>query len=264
VDPYDSGWRESTDGHRIWHAQSANPQGVPVVFLHGGPGSSTNPDHRRFFDPAFYRIVLLDQRGCGRSTPRGEVRANTTSELVSDLERLRHELGIDRWLLFGGSWGSTLALAYAQAHPRAVSGLVLRGLFLASADELTWFLTGLSRFLPEAWSAFASGSEDQSSAGLLRHYHERVVLDDVAAAGRWNAWESAVMAVGEAPPAFPAADLATLARVRSSFITSSTAASRARPVVARLGAPLWLPALWCKAATIWVALSTAPLLRALA
>jgi proline iminopeptidase len=214
LDPYASGWLESTDGHRIWHEQSGNPQGVPVVFLHGGPGSSTNPDHRRFFDPAFYRIVLLDQRGCGRSTPRGEVRANTTSELVSDLERLRHELGIDRWLLFGGSWGSTLALAYAQAHPRAVSGLVLRGLFLASADELTWFLTGLSRFLPEAWSAFASGSEDQSSAGLLRHYHERVVLDDVAAAGRWNAWESAVMAVGEAPPAFPAADLATLARVR--------------------------------------------------
>jgi proline iminopeptidase len=214
LEPYASGWLESTDGHRIWHEQSGNPQGVPVVFLHGGPGSSTNPDHRRFFDPAFYRIVLLDQRGCGRSTPRGEVRANTTPQLLSDLERLRLELDINRWLLFGGSWGSTLALAYAQAHPGAVSGLVLRGLFLASDDEVAWFVTGLSRFLPEAWSAFASGSDDQSCAGLLRRYHERVALDDVAAAGRWNAWESAVMAVGEAPPALPAADMTTLARVR--------------------------------------------------
>jgi proline iminopeptidase len=214
LESYASGWLESTDGHRIWYEQSGNPQGAPVVFLHGGPGSNTNSDHRRFFDPAFYRIVLLDQRGCGRSTPRGEIRANTTPDLLSDLERLRIELGIERWLLFGGSWGSTLALAYAQTHPEAVSGLVLRGLFLASDDEVSWFVTGLSRFLPEAWNAFASAGDDQSCAGLLRHYHERVAMDDVAAAGRWNAWESAVMAVGEAPPASAVADMATLTRVR--------------------------------------------------
>ncbi len=214
LEPYASGWLDGSDGHRIWHEQSGNPQGAPVVFLHGGPGSSTNPDHRRFFDPAFYRIVLVDQRGCGRSTPRGEIRANTTALLLSDLDRLRVELDIQRWLLFGGSWGSTLALAYAQAHPGAVSGLVLRGLFLASDDEVSWFVTGLNRFLPEAWSAFTSKNNDRSCAGLLRYYHERVAMDDLAAAGRWNAWEASVMAVGEAPPAAPAADTATLARVR--------------------------------------------------
>lgn len=215
LEPCASGWLDGADGHRIWHEQSGNPQGQPVVFLHGGPGSSTNSDHRRFFDPAFYRIVLLDQRGCGRSTPRGEIRANTTSLLLSDLERLRLELDIKRWLLFGGSWGSTLALAYAQAYPEVVSGLVLRGLFLASNDEVAWFVTGLSRFLPEAWTAFSSGSDDQSCPGLLRYYHDHVTLDDAAAAGRWNAWESAVMSVGEAAPtSSAAADMATLARVR--------------------------------------------------
>ncbi|HTS53625.1 MAG TPA: prolyl aminopeptidase [Burkholderiales bacterium] len=215
LEPYAAGWLEAGDGHRVWHEQSGNPRGAPVVFLHGGPGSSTNPDHRRFFDPAFYRIVLVDQRGCGRSTPSGEVGANTTAHLVDDLERVRLELGVERWLLFGGSWGSTLALAYAQMRPAVVSGLVLRGLFLASHDEVDWFVTGLRRFLPEAWSAFAGEVDDRSCAGLLRHYHERVAMNDVAAAGRWNAWESAVMAVGEAPSASAApASAATLARVR--------------------------------------------------
>ncbi len=215
LEPYASGWLDSADGHRIWHEQCGNPQGAPVVFLHGGPGSCTNPDHRRFFDPAFYRIVLLDQRGCGRSTPRGEVQGNTTQHLLDDLERLRLELGVQRWMLFGGSWGSTLALAYAQAYPGAVSGLVLRGLFLASDDEVTWFVTGMSRFLPEAWSAFAADVDDQSCAGLLRHYHARVAMNDVAAAGRWNAWESSVMAVGEAAAASLAPDMgAALGRVR--------------------------------------------------
>jgi proline iminopeptidase len=214
LEPYASGWLDGVDGHRIWHEQSGNPQGTPVVFLHGGPGSSTNPDHRRFFDPAFYRIVLMDQRGCGRSTPRGEVRANTTPHLLRDLEQLRLELGVPRWLLFGGSWGSTLALAYAQAHPAAVSGLVLRGLFLGSDDEVAWFLTGLRRFLPEAWTLFATGVDEQSCAGLLQHYQRRIAADDVAAAARWSAWESAVMAVGEALSAPPAADTATTGRVR--------------------------------------------------
>jgi len=214
LEPYASGWLERGDGHRIWYEQCGNPQGTPAVFLHGGPGSSTNPDHRRFFDPSFYRIVLLDQRGCGRSAPRGEVSANTTQHLLIDLERLRLQLDIQQWLLFGGSWGSTLALAYAQAHREAVSGLVLRGLFLASEDEVAWFVTGLRRFLPEAWSRFAAYSDDQSCSGLLRHYHQRVAMDDLEAAASWSAWESAVMAVGEASSALPAADTATLARAR--------------------------------------------------
>jgi proline iminopeptidase len=214
LDPYLSGWLDAGDGHRIWHEQCGNSQGAPVVFLHGGPGSSINPNHRRFFDPAFYRIVLLDQRGCGRSTPRGEVSANTTGHLVGDLERLRSELGIARWLVFGGSWGATLGLAYAQAHPGAVCGLVLRGLFLASEEEVAWFLTGLRRFLPEAWSAFAEGVEDQSATGLLRHYQECMARDDDAAAQRWNAWESAVIAVGEAQTGSNGSDPGALTRVK--------------------------------------------------
>jgi proline iminopeptidase len=214
LEPYASGWLGGTEGHRIWHEQCGSPHGVPVVFLHGGPGSCISPDHRRFFDPTFYRIVLLDQRGCGRSTPRGEVRANGTPHLVDDIERLRIELGVRRWMLFGGSWGSTLALAYAQAHPDVVSGLVLRGLFLGSDDEVAWFVSGMSRFLPEAWSAFAADIEDQSCAGLLRHYHARVAMDDISAARRWNAWESSAMAVGETPAASPAPDSSSLDRVR--------------------------------------------------
>ena len=214
LEPYASGWLEGGDGHRIWYEQSGNPGGVPVIFLHGGPGSSTNPDHRRFFDPAYYRIVLTDQRGCGRSTPSGEVRANTTAHLVSDIERLRAELSVERWMLFGGSWGSTLALAYAQQHPTAVSGLVLRGLFLGSDEEVEWFTLGLRRFLPEAWSPFAAGADGQSCAALLRDFHDRVMMGDIAAAVRWNAWESAVMAVGEAASTATAIPPPPLARVR--------------------------------------------------
>jgi len=216
LEPFASGWLLSEGEHRIWYEQCGNPAGVPVVFLHGGPGSSTTPDHRRFFDPAFYRIVLLDQRGCGRSTPVGEVRANTTQGLVDDLERLRLQLAISKWMLFGGSWGSTLALVYAQAHPQAVSGLVLRGLFLGSDPEVRWFVRGLRRFLPEAWSAFAHGIEDPSWQGLLHSYARRVAAGDAGAAARWRAWESAAMAVGESASASSSAedDSVSLARVR--------------------------------------------------
>ena len=214
LESYTSGWLDVGEGHRIWYEQSGNPNGAPVIFLHGGPGSSTNPDHRRFFDPAHYRIVLTDQRGCGRSTPSGEVHANTTAHLVSDIERLRAELRVERWLLFGGSWGSTLALAYAEQHLAAVTGLVLRGLFLGSDDEVEWFALGLRRFLPEAWSAFAAGAEDLSCAALLRHFHEQVMKGDTAAAARWNAWESAVMAVGEAPSSAGGTPPPPVARVR--------------------------------------------------
>ncbi len=162
-------------------------------------------DMRRF---ALGRRFNLEGR-----KPRRDIHAKRLR--LEDLERLRLELGVRRWMLFGGSWGSTLALAYAQAYPGAVSGLVLRGLFLASDDEVAWFVTGMNRFLPEAWSAFAADVDDQSCGGLLRHYHARVAMNDVAAAGRWNAWESSVMAVGEAPAASPGADTdAALGRVR--------------------------------------------------
>jgi proline iminopeptidase len=199
-----------------------NPRGAPVVFLHGGPGSGCRPGHRRYFDPAFYRIVLFDQRGCGRSTPAGEVRENSTAHLTEDLERLRRHLGAERWLLFGGSWGSTLALAYAQAHPERVRGLVLRGLFLGSHAETAWYLEGLRRFVPEAWQALAEGVAMPDRVGLIAHYHARVEQGDAIAAQRWSAYETAVMAVGEASDAGGAAPAAepvlTRARIQLHYL----------------------------------------------
>ena len=182
-----------------------NRAGVPVVLLHGGPGSSINAGLRRFFDPAFYRVVLFDQRGCGRSTPRGAIERNSTQHLIADIEQLREMLGVSRWLVFGGSWGSTLALAYAQAHPQRVCAMVLRGLFLASVAELAWYLAGLRRFLPEAWDAFAAGVSGANAERVLEHYAGLVFGDDAqaahAAARRWGAYESAAIAVGEASSA---------------------------------------------------------------
>lgn len=218
IEPFAADWLDVPGGHRLRYEQCGNPAGIPVVFLHGGPGSSINPNHRRFFDPQVYRVVLYDQRGCGQSTPRGETSENTTPRLVDDLERLRTHLGIPRWLVFGGSWGSTLALAYAQAHPTVVSGCVLRGLFLGTDAEVEWFLIGLQRFLPEAWEAFAQAAPEQTSAGLLHHYRSLVDRADglaVEAAARWTDWESAVMAVGEPSAAGSTADSnAALDRVR--------------------------------------------------
>jgi proline iminopeptidase len=215
LEPFDQGWLDVGAGHRLYYEQCGVPTGVPVVFLHGGPGSSINTNHRRFFDPAFYRIVLFDQRGCGRSIPRGATTANTTADLVDDLERLRAHLHIERWLLFGGSWGSTLALAYGQCYAGRVAAMVLRGVFLASSAELDWFLIGLRRFVPEAWSALTAGAPTASASALLGWYAQRVEVDDVSAARRWSDYESAVMAVGEAPGGGAAPDeAAMLARVR--------------------------------------------------
>ncbi len=189
------------DGHELHVEECGAGQGVPVLFLHGGPGSSINPAHRRFFDPAFYRIVLFDQRGCGRSTPAGATAGNTTQHLVDDIERLRESLGIQRWVLFGGSWGSTLALAYAQQHPLRVRAAILRGVFLASRREVSWFVHDLRAFMPEAWLRLSEGDERATAEALIARYHAQVMGADVeharAAAARWNAYESAVMAVGE-------------------------------------------------------------------
>jgi proline iminopeptidase len=216
IEPYAADWLDAGEGHRLRYEECGRRDGVPALFLHGGPGSSIGPNHRRFFDPTFYRIVLADQRGCGQSTPAGGLAGNTLEHLIGDIERLREHLGVRRWMLFGGSWGSTLAIAYAQAHPDRVSALVLRGLFLGTDDEVHWFLTGLARFLPEAWNAFASAAADQSAQGLLRDYEQRVQADDAAAAARWTAWEGAVMAVGEAPSSAAIAPTSggALARVR--------------------------------------------------
>jgi proline iminopeptidase len=179
------------DGHALHVEQSGHPAGFPALFLHGGPGSRTRPLHRRFFDPQFYRIVLFDQRGCGRSTPPGRTEANTTRLLVADMERLREHLGLERMMLFGGSWGATLALAYAIAHPQRVAAMVLRGVFLGSRSEIDWYLAGLGKLAPQAWQAL---SQDQGGDVLAR-YQRLVAQDDEAAARRWVAYEEAIMAL---------------------------------------------------------------------
>jgi len=191
--PNTHGHLDVGDGHRIYWEESGNPQGSPVVFLHGGPGTGCQPVHRRFFDPAHYRIVLLDQRGSGRSTPLGDVSANTTAHLIADLEALRRLLGIDSWHVFGGSWGSTLGLAYAQAHPEAVKSLTLRGIFLFRQREVDWYFRGLRRFLPEAWRAFAGHLPPEDRDDVLAGYAKLVMNPDPAvhmpAARAWGAYE---------------------------------------------------------------------------
>ncbi len=156
--------------HTLYWEESGNPQGVPVVLLHGGPGSGTAPRHRQFFDPTYYRIILFDQRDAGRSTPLGETNANTTQLLVDDMERLREMLGVVRWVVFGGSWGSTLALAYAQAHPQCCRALVLRGIFLCTPAEIDWFMHGMGWFFPHAHADFCAGIEPAQRGDLLGAY----------------------------------------------------------------------------------------------
>lgn len=219
VEPFATGTLEVGGGHVLHFERCGRPEGLPAVFLHGGPGSGCNPGQRRFFDPAVWHAVLFDQRGCGRSRPAGGVSANTTDDLVRDLERLREHLGIPAWLVFGGSWGAALALRYAAAHPRRVTGLLLRGSFLGTPQEVEWFLSELRRFVPEAWEAFAAGAPARDAAGLLAWYHRRIHDADpalsVAAARAWSAYEGAVMALTD-PDAPPAAmsDEAVLARLR--------------------------------------------------
>jgi proline iminopeptidase len=195
IEPYATGHLPVSSLHTLWYEESGNPKGVPVVFLHGGPGGGTSPNMRRFFDPAHYRIVLFDQRGCGRSTPRTELAENTTWHLVDDIERLRVHLGIERWFVFGGSWGSTLALAYAERHPERVRGLVLRGIFLLRRFELEWFYqSGASLVFPDLWEDFLAPIPEVERGDLISAYHRRLTCDDPAvrleAARAWAKWEA--------------------------------------------------------------------------
>ncbi len=194
IEPYASGMLPVSPLHTLYFEQCGNPQGKPVVFLHGGPGGGCNARCRQFFDPAVYRIVLFDQRGCGRSTPHAELRANTTWDLVADIERLREHLGIARWQVFGGSWGSTLALAYAQTHPERVSELVLRGIFLLRRWELEWFYQrGCDALFPDAWEQYLAPIPAAERGDLISAYHRRLTHEDaavrVAAARARSVWE---------------------------------------------------------------------------
>lgn len=178
IEPYDSGMLPLDDVHTMYWETSGRPEGVPVLFLHGGPGGGCSPEHRRFFDPAFFRAVLFDQRGAGCSTPVGEASCNTTQQLIADIERLREYLGIERWLVFGGSWGSTLALAYGQAYPGRCLGFLLRGIFLGRPGEIEWFLYGLKNVFPEAWHKFAGMLPEEERRDVLRGYLKRLFDPD--------------------------------------------------------------------------------------
>jgi len=194
VEPYDSGFLQVSPLHRIYYEQCGNPAGKPVVFLHGGPGAGCNAKSRRFFDPARYRIVLFDQRGCGRSTPHAELSENTTWHLVDDIERIREHLRIVRWQVFGGSWGSTLALAYAETHPHNVTELVLRGIFMLRRWELEWFYQkGCDAIFPDAWEGYLAAIPPVERFDLMSAYYRRLTSPDtavrVAAAKAWSIWE---------------------------------------------------------------------------
>ena len=178
IEPYDAGMLPLDDVHTMYWEASGNPHGVPVLFLHGGPGGGCSPEHRRFFDPAVFRIVAFDQRGAGNSTPLAEISANTTPHLVRDIEVLRDYLGVSRWLVFGGSWGSTLGLAYGQAHPDRCAGFVLRGIFLGRRSEIDWFLYGLRHVFPEAWRRFVEQLPPDERAHPLKGYCKRLFHSD--------------------------------------------------------------------------------------
>jgi proline iminopeptidase len=203
IKPYDSGFLND-DQHQVYFEQCGNPDGKPAIFLHGGPGGGGSEDVRRFFNPDLYRIIIFDQRGCGRSKPHGCLENNTTWHLVSDIENLREKLGIEKWLVFGGSWGSTLSLAYAQAHPKSVSELVLRGIFLLRKEELHWFYQdGASRIFPEAWSGFLDIIDEDKRNNLMSSYHEIFKSDDkekrLKAAIAWSKWEAATSSLAYKP-----------------------------------------------------------------
>ncbi|MDR3520278.1 MAG: prolyl aminopeptidase [Acidocella sp.] len=193
IGPYETGYLPLSGEHVMYWEQVGNPRGKPVLFLHGGPGAGAGAVHRRFFDPSIWRVIIFDQRGAGRSKPLGSIAANTTPHLVEDIESLRKFLGIERLLLFGGSWGSTLALAYAQAHPEAVMGLVLRGIFLGRPEEVDWFLYGMARVFPDAHAAFAQFLPEAERGDLLKSYLARLINPDPEihgpAARTWSIYE---------------------------------------------------------------------------
>ena len=195
IQPYNQGKLKVSDLHTIHYEESGNPDGKPVIFLHGGPGGGIAPMYRQYFDPQQWRIVIFDQRGCGQSTPYAELRENTTWDLVNDIEQLRQELNIDKWVVFGGSWGSTLALAYAQTHPDSCKGLILRGIFMLRASEIRWFYQeGANHIYPDAWQEYLRPIPPEEREDLLSAYYKRLTSEDrqvrLEAARAWSIWEA--------------------------------------------------------------------------
>jgi len=226
IEPFDRRMIDMGGGHKIYVEQCGHPEGEPVVVFHGGPGGGCSPAMRRYFDPRHYRIILFDQRGCGRSRPHASVADNTTWHLVSDIERIRTMLGIDRWIVFGGSWGATLALIYAEAHPDRVRGLILRGVFLMMQRELDWFYGGgAGAFFPDLWRNFAGLIPEDERGDLIAAYHKRLFSGDVLTETRfgraWAQWENALASVehdgpvGESPADYARA----FARLENHYFT---------------------------------------------
>ena len=204
IEPYASGRLKVSDIHDLHYEQAGSPDGKPVVFLHGGPGGGIEPDHRRYFDPKAYRVVLFDQRGCGKSTPHASLDENTTWDLVADIERLREHLGIDNWQVFGGSWGSCLALAYAQTHPERVTELVLRGIFMLRRSELLWFYQeGASHVFPDIWEGYVAPIPKSERGDMMAAYYKRLTGDDATmrleAAKAWSVWEGSTLSIWPDP-----------------------------------------------------------------
>jgi proline iminopeptidase len=198
IEPFATQWLETGDGHEVYVEQVGNPNGTPVIFLHGGPGSSCKDHHRCFFNPEKFHIILMDQRGAGRSRPSGRLKDNTTKHLILDLEMIREKLSIEKWLLFGGSWGATLALLYAQKYKKNVLALILRGTFLARAIDADWFFKdGANRLFPEAWQRFTQHISTSERKDVLRAYYHRLGIDDAQvqqeATREWDAWGGAVV-----------------------------------------------------------------------
>jgi proline iminopeptidase len=202
VDPFHNYFLDTGSCHQVYVEISGNPNGIPVIFLHGGPCSGTKPDHRRFFNPDVYKIILFDQRGCGHSRPFGEIGQNTTQDLIDDMERIRTTLKIDKWLLFGGSWGGALALLYTQQYPEKVLGMIIRGVFLARQEDMDWFAgQGVNRIYPEQWDRLRTAAPEQSRDKLISSLWQTIFGEDAAAqlkaAKAWQAWNGQV-ALGKA------------------------------------------------------------------
>lgn len=200
IEPFDQRMLDVGQGHRIYLEQSGNPEGIPVVVCHGGPGGGSSPTMRRYFDPNAYRIILFDQRGCGKSRPYASCDANTTWHLVSDMEEIRDLLGIEKWIVFGGSWGATLALIYAQSHPEHVRNIILRGVFLMTQAELDWFYNGgAGRFWPDTWSRFVGPIPEDERGNLIQAYNKRLFSgnrnEEIRFGRAWSAWENALASV---------------------------------------------------------------------
>jgi proline iminopeptidase len=249
IEPYRTGSLRLDARHTMYWEQSGNPRGAPALFLHGGPGAGATAVHRRFFDPDYWRIVIFDQRGAGRSTPLGETADNSPAHLVADIERLRLALGIEKWLVFGGSWGSTLALDYAEIYPQHCAGLVLRGIFLCRAAEIAWFLYGIRRIFPEAWRSFSEFLPEEERGDILAGYYRRLLDSDprihLPAARAWSTYEGACSTLLQNPEtvaAFGDDRLALgLARIEAHFFSRHLYTGD-NDLIARLGPIRHLPA----------------------